>query len=171
LGNGFMLTNAANGVHFDLDSNGVPERLSWTAWGADDSWLAWDKNMNGVIDNGTELFGNYTSQPSSKHPNGFEALAQYDKLEFGGNEDGKISAEDSIYSSLRLWRDVNHNGLTDPLELLPLEQVGLIAIDLDYRESKRVDVFGNRFVYRARIRNSNNTHIGRWAWDVFLLRG
>ncbi|HEV7642916.1 MAG TPA: hypothetical protein VGO50_03155 [Pyrinomonadaceae bacterium] len=114
LGNGFAMTSAANGVMFDLEGNGTPRQFSWIAANSDDSWLALDKNNNGTIDSGRELFGNVTSQPpppDGEEMNGFLALAQYDTAAFGGNGDGKINQQDAIFSRLKLWQDENHNGV------------------------------------------------------------
>lgn len=116
---------------------------------------------------GGELFGNYTDQSLDiENPNGYAALAEYDKPVNGGNGDGRIDARDSIYPSLLLWADDNHDGVSQPGELGSLAQ-RVEAIGLDYRESRARDRYGNQFRYRGSLWlvNGHKSH----SVDVFLL--
>ncbi|MFN2577594.1 MAG: hypothetical protein ABR607_07885 [Pyrinomonadaceae bacterium] len=170
-GDGFALTDGSHGVYFDLNADGTKEHLAWTS-SSDDAFLVLDRNGNGIIDNGTEMFGNITEQlppPAGSGRNGFNALALYDKAIYGGNENGAIDRGDSVFNSLRLWQDTNHNGISEAGELQTLSELGLKMVDLDYKKSKRTDQYGNQFRYRAKVKDTHDAQLGRWAWDVFLV--
>lgn len=173
-GNNFNLSDAQNGVFFDLNGDGSKEKWSWTSSGSDDVFLVLDRNRNGIIDNGTELFGNFTPQNPTipvQDRNGFHALAEFDNRNSGGNGDGKISRQDRVFADLRLWQDFNHNGLSEPNEIMTLDELDVRTIDLDFKISRRKDRYGNLFKYRAKVWDERNARVGRWAWDVFLIKG
>lgn len=116
MGDGFELTDLQNGTHFDLDVSGIKEPCAWTSAYNDDAFLCLDLNNNNLIDNGGELFGSATAYPATypaSEQNGFEALRRYDLAEFGGNGDGKITSGDAVFQYLKLWNDINHNGIRD----------------------------------------------------------
>jgi hypothetical protein len=167
-GSGFHLTDAFHGVRFDFHGRGKPIKLSWIAVGSTNAFLVLDRNSNGTIENGTELFGNITPQTHTEEPNGFIALAEFDKLEHGGNVDGLITKDDAVFSLLKLWQDVNHNGFSEATELHTLPELGLTTLDLDYRSSRKTDQNGNQFRYRSKVRDTHDAQLGRWAWDAFL---
>ncbi|MGE5322362.1 MAG: hypothetical protein ACM3SW_05850 [Actinomycetota bacterium] len=168
-GRGFQLTSAADGVLFDIAGTGNPVRIGWTAPDSRNAFLALP-DSNGFVTNGTQLFGNFTPQPPSARPNGFLALAVYDKADHGGNDDGIIDQQDQVFSFLRLWIDENHDGICQTEELHNLPELGVLSIDLRYSLSHRVDQFGNVFRYRADINSgiSGKPSVDRKAFDVFF---
>ncbi len=165
-GGGFFLTDAAQGVRFDIRGTGTPVQVAWTAPGAQNAFLCLP-DANGMCDDGKDLFGNFTPQPSSPTPNGFAALAVYDDPKNGGNGDGTIDARDAIFSSLRLWIDANHDGISQPTELYTLPSLGITSISLNYKWDQRTDQYGNIFRYRAQVGSTSGA--GRMAYDVFLV--
>ena len=176
-GEGFHLTSAGAGVTFDISGNGHPLQMGWTDPHFHNAFLALP-GPDGLVHNGRDLFGDFTPQPPSDHPNGFLALAQYDKPESGGNGDGIIDERDQVFSQLRLWIDENHDGICQPNELHRLPELGVYSLALSYTESPRTDQFGNNFRYKSRVnpgerRDSRDEKPtgdpGRRTYDVFFV--
>lgn len=174
-GEGFHLTSVEDGVFFDIAGDGKPIRIAWPAANSHNAFLALDRNHNGKIDSGKELFGNFTWQPKSDDPNGFLALAEFDRPENGGNGDGVIDKRDDVFSRLLLWIDENHDGISQPNELHTLPELGVYSISLHYRDDKHfMDEYGNWFHYQAALNPDpldGKSKDGRLIYDVFFMTG
>jgi hypothetical protein len=167
-GKGFHLTSPANGVVFDFYGNGKPIQIAWTAEGSTNGWLALDRNGDGKIDSGLDLFGNITAQPPSSGPNGFLALAVFDLPENGGNGDGVIDIDDAVWPKLLVWIDTNHDGVSEPEELHHLDDIGVHSISLAYVKTPFKDEYGNQFRYKGKLDPDRGDDVGRIIYDVFL---
>ena len=101
-------------------------RIGWTAPGADEAFLVLDRDHDGKITSGVELFGTVTPLTDGRIAgNGFNALVQLDN-----NHDGVIDEHDAIWSGLLLWRDLSHDGISQPFELTPVATSSLKSISL-----------------------------------------
>lgn len=165
----YELSSADDPVAFDLDADGTKELISWTAAGSDEAFLVLDRDQDGVVDDGMELFGDVSPQLPSAEPNGFRALAVFDDPLNGGNGDGWIDRRDPIFEHLQLWVDADHDGETDDGELLSLADAGVEAFHLDYRTTMRQDPHGNLYRYQAEVIRSVGPG-ARVAWDVFFVQ-
>jgi Ca2+-binding RTX toxin-like protein len=128
---------AGQSITFDWDGQGYQKQTGWI--GAGDAFLVLDKNFNQSVDQAEELLSNPLIADPGK---GLRVLAAYD-----ANQDGRIDANDPVYSQLKVWQDLDQdgnntraltlngisqlaqdesNGLT---ELRSLQEVGITAID------------------------------------------
>jgi hypothetical protein len=173
-GNRFSLSGLEDPVLFDIMNDGTPIWMSWTAGGGGTAFLTLDRNGNGTIDNGSELFGNQTVLPDGcMAVNGYVALAPYDSEALGGNGNLEIDPGDAIYPMLRLWLDEDHDGVSDSGELMPLAEAGITAIGLDYHLDHRTDRFGNHFWLRGsawRLGPSGQVEHPLVIYDVYFVR-
>jgi len=154
--NGYKLTDVREGVQFDLDADGIPEQVSWTHQDSDEAFLAMDRNGNGRIDDGSELFGNNTPvYPGLRltTSNGFDALGFLESPDYGrSNADEIVGAHDEMFGRLLLWIDRNHNGVSEPDELRSAASAGVVGIAAMYREKvQKRDRHGNLFRQRGTI--------------------
>ncbi len=130
------ITSNDDGVYFDLDTNGFAEKAAWL--GTEDGFLALDVNENGIIDDGSELFGDrFTMPDGNMSATGFEALLSLDD-----NGDSIIDSNDACFGSLMIWIDADHNGITGSNELKTLTELGITAFDLRNITHEEVDYDG-----------------------------
>ncbi|WP_024850844.1 calcium-binding protein [Hydrogenovibrio kuenenii] len=136
-GDGVETVGLDANIHFDHAGDGFNELSGFV--GADDGLLVWDRNGDGEINSGSELFGNETVLgDGTKADNGFLALADLDS-----NGDGVFDVNDDKFSALRVFQDKNQNGQADDGELITLSDAGVQSISLGYNSSSSVDENGN----------------------------
>jgi hypothetical protein len=143
--NGIKLGAAGVGVWFDINANGTRDHIQWVRPGGDEAFLALDRTGNGLVDDGSELFGIGTplELQGRNAPNGFVGLAQYDSRQLGGNDDGLITEADAIWPQLRLWLDANADGRATREEMRTLRGQGITALEVIPKMHKYVDEAGN----------------------------
>jgi hypothetical protein len=164
---GFHLSGPEPAVSFDIDADGIQDRIAWTKEGEDDAFLCLDRNHNGLIDDGTELFGYATPLLSGTHARiGYRALAELDLSEAGGNNDGIVDAADSRFADLCAWVDANRDGVSQSQEIRTLPQVGVVALEYRYRTIHLTDSSGNLFRYVSTARMRAPSGIVR-SWPTF----
>jgi hypothetical protein len=136
--NGAETISQTAGIHFDHDANQFAEQTGWV--GKNDGLLVWDRNANGQIDNGGELFGNHTVLASGENAaHGFVALAELD-----ANQDGVVNIDDAAFANLKVFKDANSNGAVDAGELLTLAQAGVKSLNTAYADQTETDAQGNQ---------------------------
>ena len=122
-GDGIELISLNNSnTFFDLDNDGLRENVGWVK--ADDGILILDGNNNGTVDNIDELFG--YRNPDGTQVTGTQELATHDS-----NHDGKIDNNDAVFSQLKLWQDLNQDGISKANELKSLTDYRITSIDVN----------------------------------------
>ena len=125
------VNNSAYNVYFDLDRNGFAEKTAWI--GPNDGFLVLDRNGNGIIDDGGELFSDQVTMSNGKRSEsgGFEALADVDNYQVNKKV---IDKNDDIFEQLRIWIDSDTDGITDEGELHTLDEMNIESISYDFRK-------------------------------------
>jgi hypothetical protein len=132
-GNGVRTLGLEAGVRFDLAASGETRATGWVGGG--DGLLVLDRNHDGIINDGGELFGSATRlADGSSAGNGYVALAAIDS-----NADGVVDAKDSLYGDLRVWVDGNADGVSQAAELKTLAELHIASLNLDARRDGAVD--------------------------------
>lgn len=171
-GNGFHLAGLDAAVDFDIDADGTSNRISWTSAASGDAFLVFDRNGNGAIDDGRELFGTATLLAAGgTAPNGYEPLLELDDAAYGGNGDSLLDPADAAWELLQIWTDTDHDGVTDPHELASLDAAGVAQLDTRYKRANRRDGHGNGFRFRstAMVRNPTGHIVPTITYDVFFV--
>jgi hypothetical protein len=131
-GDGVQTVGIEHGVKFDLTATGVQHEVGWVS--ASDGFLVLDRNGDGLINSGRELFGQATLlADGTTARDGYQALATLD-----ANLDGVIDAKDADFATLQVWQDVNQDGVTQTGELHDLASLSIVSLDLDAHQTSVV---------------------------------
>ncbi|WP_320158052.1 calcium-binding protein, partial [Psychrobacter fozii] len=130
-----------SGAMFDHDKDGIRTATGWVS--ADDGILVFDKNADNIINDGNELFGdNYELLDGTNAAHGFAALAELDT-----NSDGVVDANDENFGDLKVWRDLNQDGVSQVDELFSLDEVGIKSLNLSYEDTSVSQGDGNTLTH------------------------
>ena len=165
----YELTGTESPVLFDIAGTGTKLTIGWTAPGTNQAFLWMDRNHDGVVTGGAELFGTATVLKNGhRAPNGFEALREFD-----ANADGVINASDPVWPQLLLWTDRNHDGISQPSEITRLADSPVRSISLAYHWTGRRDEHGNTFRYEGITSLSTGGKGSREqpVYDIFFVLG
>ena len=127
-GDGVELLSLSSGVDFDMNADGLMDSTAWVD--SDDGLLVFDRNGDGIINDGSELFGEHMKLSNGETAdNGFSALSHFDS-----NGDNVFDSNDQAYNQVKVWQDKNSDGISQADELLDLSELGLDSIDLEAQE-------------------------------------
>ncbi|SMC46565.1 beta strand repeat-containing protein [Sporomusa malonica] len=160
-GDGIETTDTSAGAFFDLDNNGFAERSGWVK--PDDGILVMDRNGDGIINGGQELFGDQTILTNGQRAtDGFQALADLDT-----NGDEKIDANDADYANIRVWKDMNGDGYSNAEELFTLGDLGIQSLSIRSTSTNTTDANGNTQVSLGSFERQDGTvqSIGQYLFD------
>jgi hypothetical protein len=156
------LTSAERGAPFRLSPGGVVERVAWPRQSQTRAgWLARDRNGNGTIDDGSELYGTATIQivAPGELRHGFKALAVEDS-----NGDSVVDPQDSAYNDIRVWFDLDLDGQSQEGELRSLAELGVIQLKLRHESVREFDAGLNLCIFEGR----GVQQIGRTVREIHL---
>jgi hypothetical protein len=145
-GDGISTLSVQNGTRFDISADGTPVNTGWV--GPSDGLLVLDRNQDGVINDGSELFGTSTNLSNgSKAIDGYQALSELDS-----NQDGVINSQDTAFSKLGVWVDSNSDAQTGSSELKTLSDLGIAQLNLatnTARDSNQGNLIGLTSTYQT----------------------
>jgi hypothetical protein len=151
------MTSAERGAPFTMIQRAGPAQWAWPqASQRRVGWLARDRDGDGRIGGGSELYGGATphSVPPGQPRHGFTALAEEDS-----NGDGLVTSEDANYLDINIWFDGNGDGESQSHELVSLQSLGIIQLSTRYQTISKTDQHGNRFEYQSNAIQQAGRHM------------